>query len=429
MESAVRIPFFEDLAPSVFKYGAIVLVEFQAHSLWYETSYTLAAQALRVGIKTDFHTFQHPPEDVKDALTRLTLNVEHLEKEKRFRIIDSYTIQTGLGNPESVEPYGFTSRSLKMSDWMSQMYNVFNEPAETRLIHIDENDSILTNHNSEAEVLDFFRRSYTAARGRGFLFVYSLLFGVHSPSFYNQFESLADVVLDFMSPEESGSVSHLARVRIARGSGHYDSKWRRLRTLENGEVSLVEVGTPRAKVTESKRRLAAIMFTDIVGYSSLSQRSESLALKLLGEHRNVLRPFFLKYKGREVKTIGDSFLVEFSSALEAVSCASDIQKSIHLRNSNLPSEQSVELRIGIHLGDVIHEGRDVFGDAVNIASRIEPLAQPGGVCVSEQIFAQIKNKTEFPIVSNGTVHLKNIEEPVEVYRVVFPWEKKPRASG
>ncbi|MGI0080443.1 MAG: hypothetical protein ACRECH_12565, partial [Nitrososphaerales archaeon] len=194
MESAVHIPFLEALAPSVFKYGTVVLVEFQAHSLWYETAYTLAAHSLRAGIKTDFHTFQHPLEDVRKALTRLGIDVDNLGKEKSFRIIDSYTIQTGLGNPESVEPYGFTSRSLKMSDWKSQMFNIFNEPEETRLIHIDENDSVLTNYNSEGEVLDFFRRTYTAARGREFLFVYSLLSGVHSTSFYNQFESLADVV-------------------------------------------------------------------------------------------------------------------------------------------------------------------------------------------------------------------------------------------
>ncbi len=172
-----------------------------------------------------------------------------------------------------------------------------------------------------------------------------------------------------------------------------------------------------------ERRLAAIMFTDIVGYSSLSEQNESLALKLLSEHRNLLRPLFLKYNGKEVKTIGDAFLVEFSSTLEAVSCACEIQKLIHLRNSNLPSEQRIELRIGIHLGDVIHELGDVYGDAVNIASRIEPFAQPGGVSISEQVFAQVKNKTESSVISIGKQRLKNIQEPVAIYRIVFPWDE------
>ncbi len=165
------------------------------------------------------------------------------------------------------------------------------------------------------------------------------------------------------------------------------------------------------------------MFTDIVGYSSLSEQNESLALKLLSEHRNLLRPLFLKYNGKEVKTIGDAFLVEFSSTLEAVSCACEIQKLIHLRNSNLPSEQRIELRIGIHLGDVIHELGDVYGDAVNIASRIEPFAQPGGVSISEQVFAQVKNKTESSVISIGKQRLKNIQEPVAIYRIVFPWDE------
>ena len=175
---------------------------------------------------------------------------------------------------------------------------------------------------------------------------------------------------------------------------------------------------------ESERRLAAIMFTDIVGYTSLSQRDEALALRLLEEHRKILRPFFPKYNGKEIKTIGDSFLVEFASALEATRCALDIQRKLHDGSSTLPSEHRVALRIGIHLGDVIHTmDRDVQGDAVNVASRIEPLADPGGICVSDQVYAQIKNKIEYPILKIGSKLLKNIEEPMEVYRIVLPWEE------
>jgi len=175
---------------------------------------------------------------------------------------------------------------------------------------------------------------------------------------------------------------------------------------------------------ESQRRLAAIMFTDLAGYTALTQRNEALAMQLLEEHRKLVRPFFPKHNGREVKTIGDAFLVEFASALEATRCAFDIQQSLNELNYGRSQDRSVMLRIGIHLGDVIHAENDVYGDAVNIASRIEPLASPGGICVSQQVYDQIKNKFEFPLSSIGERSLKNVNEAVEVFRVVLPWERK-----
>ena len=178
-----------------------------------------------------------------------------------------------------------------------------------------------------------------------------------------------------------------------------------------------------------QRRLAAVMFTDLVGYTALTQRNEALAMQLLEEHRRLVRPFFPRHNGREIKTIGDAFLVEFASALEATRCAFDIQQSLNELNSGRPQDRSVMLRIGIHLGDVIHDENDVYGDAVNIASRIEPLAPPGGICVSEQVYAQIKNKFEFPLLTLGERSLKNVSEPVEVYRVVLPWEKKSESES
>jgi len=175
---------------------------------------------------------------------------------------------------------------------------------------------------------------------------------------------------------------------------------------------------------ESQRRLAAIMFTDLVGYTALTQKNEALAMQLLEEHRRIVRPLFPKHNGREVKTIGDAFLVEFGSALEATRCAFDIQQSLNEVNSSRPEDKRVLARVGIHLGDVIHDQNDVYGDSVNIASRIEPLASPGGICVSEQVYAQIKNKFEFPLSTLGERNLKNVSEPIEVYRVILPWEKK-----
>ena len=123
------------------------------------------------------------------------------------------------------------------------------------------------------------------------------------------------------------------------------------------------------------------MFTDMVGYTSLTQADEDSTMRLLEEHRNKLRPIFSRFGGREVKTIGDAFLVEFASSLEAVRCAVEIQNQMRADASS-----RVKLRIGIHAGEVIHSGGDIYGDAVNIASRIEPLAAPGEIRVSRQIY-------------------------------------------
>jgi adenylate cyclase len=140
------------------------------------------------------------------------------------------------------------------------------------------------------------------------------------------------------------------------------------------------------------RRLAAIMFTDVVGFTALNQTDGSAALKLLDLHNRLLRPFFPKFNGREIKTVGDSFLVEFESALEATHCAIEIQRSLHEHNLSAPAASKIWIRIGIHLGDVVHSTNDVLGDSVNIASRIEPLAEPGGICISESVFGQVRNK-------------------------------------
>jgi adenylate cyclase len=182
-------------------------------------------------------------------------------------------------------------------------------------------------------------------------------------------------------------------------------------------------------VSGEERRLAAIMFTDLVGYTALTQKNEELAMQLLEEHRRLVRPFFPKHNGREVKTIGDAFLVEFASALEATRCAFEIQQSLYELNSGRPQDRRVLVRVGVHLGDVIHDQSDVYGDAVNIASRIEPLASPGGICVTQQVYDQIKNKFEFPLSTLGEKNLKNVSEPIGVYRVVLPWEKKSESES
>jgi adenylate cyclase len=177
-----------------------------------------------------------------------------------------------------------------------------------------------------------------------------------------------------------------------------------------------------------ERRLAAIMFTDMVGFTTVTQKNETLALEVLQLHREILRPIFAKHGGREVKTIGDAFLVEFESALEAVRSAFDMQSSLRELDASLSMEKNIPVRIGIHVGDVVQNSEDVYGDAVNIASRVEAQAEPGGICITQQVYDQVRNKFEFPMISIGKRELKNVESSIEIYRVIMPWKKAAGAS-
>jgi TolB-like protein/tetratricopeptide (TPR) repeat protein len=169
------------------------------------------------------------------------------------------------------------------------------------------------------------------------------------------------------------------------------------------------------------------MFTDIVGYTALTQNNESFAMQVLQKHNELLRPIFPKHHGKEIKTIGDAFLIEFESALEAVLCAVEIQESLHNYNKQSSSgDYKIKLRIGVHLGDVVYRENDVFGDAVNIASRIQPLAEPGGICVSEQVYDQLRNKLTYEMIKLEQVKLKNVLYPVDVFQIALPWEPVPR---
>ena len=153
-------------------------------------------------------------------------------------------------------------------------------------------------------------------------------------------------------------------------------------------------------------------------YTSISEKNEELALTLLEDHRQLLRPVFARHGGREVKTVGDGFLVEFPSALEAVRCALEIQQLMYRRNQSVTSEKKILLRVAVHLGDVEHRDGDVYGDAVNIASRIQSLTDPGGICITQQVYDHVRKNEEFRMVALGQNRLKNVQNPTEVYRVL-----------
>jgi class 3 adenylate cyclase len=174
------------------------------------------------------------------------------------------------------------------------------------------------------------------------------------------------------------------------------------------------------------RRLAAIMFTDMVGSTSAAQTNEASALELLREQQALVRPIFVRNQGTEIKSIGDGFLVEFDSALRGAECAIEIQRTLWERNAR-PGVSPILLRVGLHLGDVEELDGDIAGDAVNIASRIEPLAESSGICVSGPVFDQVRNKIPYPCTALDHAFLKNVDTPIPVYSVDLPWVVPPAA--
>jgi adenylate cyclase len=167
------------------------------------------------------------------------------------------------------------------------------------------------------------------------------------------------------------------------------------------------------------RRLAAILAADVVGYSRLLEQDEAGTLAALKERRKgILQPLVAEHHGRIIKVMGDGVLVEFASAVNAVACAVELQKRMAAANDGLLEQQRIVLRIGINLGDVIVEGGDLYGEGVNIASRLQGIADPGSILVSGTAYDHVRNKTGVSFDELGTQTLKNIAEPVRVYRVV-----------
>ena len=169
-----------------------------------------------------------------------------------------------------------------------------------------------------------------------------------------------------------------------------------------------------------ERRLAAILAADVAGYSRLMGMDEEGTLAQLKRHRKTLvDPKIEEHRGRIVKTTGDGMLVEFASVVDAVRCAVEVQRGMSERNAGASVEKRIEFRVGINLGDIIIDDDDIYGDGVNIAARLESIAEPGGICISRQARDHLLEKLSFTCEKLGLRNLKNIAKPVEVYSVNF----------
>src|SRR6202045_1376971 len=167
-----------------------------------------------------------------------------------------------------------------------------------------------------------------------------------------------------------------------------------------------------------QRRLAAILAADVAGYSRLMGADEEGTLAALKKLRRELAdPKIKEHRGRIVKTTGDGLLVEFASVVDAMRCAVEVQREMAERNARVPEERCIQFRIGINLGDIIKDGRDIYGDGVNVAARLEALAEPGGICVNRVVRDQVRDKLDFAFEDAGEQRVKNIARPLRVYHV------------
>ena len=180
---------------------------------------------------------------------------------------------------------------------------------------------------------------------------------------------------------------------------------------------------------KTSRRLSAIMVADVVGYSRMMGRNETETLDRLARfYKRIVQPSVSGNNGRVVKLMGDGMLAEFASAVEAVNAALAIQDASSVYEDNKIEEDSIWLRIGINLGDILVQGADIFGDGVNVAARLESLANPGGVCISEVVKTAVGNKSDASYQYMGQYSVKNIDDPINVYEVFSGKDTRPRSA-
>jgi class 3 adenylate cyclase len=173
----------------------------------------------------------------------------------------------------------------------------------------------------------------------------------------------------------------------------------------------------RVESTGSQRRLATILAADVVGYSKLMAQDEEATVRTLRSHRDIIDKLIARHEGRIFNTAGDAVLAEFGSVVEAVRCAISIQDELRVRNAELVADRQMLFRIGVNVGDVLVNGDDLLGDGVNIAARLEGIAQPGGICISGGTFEQVKNKMSVGFEDLGPQRVKNIPEAISAFAI------------
>ena len=243
MSKPLAIPLLNGLVEGGFEYGQLFLVVYEPDSLWYDASLTIAARSVKDGIRVEYHTYEHVPSKIREAFTAFGLDVKKLEEDDKLRILDSYTIQTGLGPPEKKSKSKISVQPLKLSDSsieFAQQIKAGIPEVDKGWLHIDDNWGVMLQYNDEKAILNFSRtRMPLWVSARGTTFIVAIMTGIASEAFYKQYVAINDGIIDFRSEEKSGQVEHLVRVRLMRRK-KYDSRWHKLQILDNGEVALAD---------------------------------------------------------------------------------------------------------------------------------------------------------------------------------------------
>lgn len=243
LSKGLDIAILGELAPGAFHYGMTCLVEFEPHSLWHEISLTIACEALKHGIKTEYHVFEHTPQDIRTALKDMNLDLEKFEADNIFRIMDNYTPTTPLKptTEGKAEPL-LSGRNPDLQQWIKaireKMGMGFTEE-EKRWLHIDDNEGILLQFNDEEYVTKGWRTTFVPmAKSRDLLTLHAFVSGIASESFFKKREAAADAIIDIKTEEKKGKLDHYIRLRALRGA-RFDSSWRRIELFETNRVRLL----------------------------------------------------------------------------------------------------------------------------------------------------------------------------------------------